>query len=81
MTSRGIGDAWSYHLVASGRTDVMLEEETNIWDIGPFTIIIEEAGGKFTNLQGNEWRITDKTTLASNGLLHNEVLKIVNRKN
>lgn len=80
MTSRGIGDAWSYHLVATGKIDVMLEENTHIWDIAPFTVIIPEAGGRFTNLEGREWGIHDTTALATNGLLHDEVIGILNQE-
>jgi histidinol-phosphatase len=79
MTMKGIGDAWSYHLVASGRIDAMMEAYTNIWDVAPFSVIIEEAGGKFTNLKGEKWTLADTSALASNGLIHEEIARIVNK--
>jgi len=72
---RGFGDAWSYHLLAQGKIDIMIDAKTEIWDIAAVKVIVEEAGGKITNLQGNS--ITKATTsiVATNVLLHELILK------
>ncbi len=70
---RGIGDFWSYHLLAQGKIDIMLEAETKLWDIAAVSLIVEEAGGKVTDLAGN--RVNESTTsiIATNGHIHNTV--------
>lgn len=79
--ARGFGDAYSYHLVATGRADINFEPEVNLWDVAPFKIIIEEAGGKITTLSGDPWNVNIKDFVATNGLLHDEVIEILNKKN
>lgn len=76
--ARGFGDALSYHLVATGRADINFEPEVKIWDVAPFKVIIEEAGGKITALNGNPWSLEISDFLATNGLLHDQVLSILN---
>ncbi len=78
---RGYGDFYGYHLVASGRSDIMLDAKNGPWDIAALKIIIEEAGGKVTNFKGNDWTLSDKTAVATNGLIHAEVVRILNKKN
>lgn len=78
VSSRGFGDAYSYHLVASGRIDIMVENENSAWDVAPFKVIIEEAGGKVTTIEGSDWKFSDKSCIATNGLLHDEVVKVYN---
>lgn len=77
---RGYGDFYGYHLVATGRADIMLDAKNGPWDIAAAKIIVEEAGGKVTNYQGREWSLTDSTAVGTNGLLHNEVIRILNKK-
>lgn len=72
--ARGTGDFWSYHMVAEGSMDVMVETQTKIWDIAPHAIIIEEAGGKITDLQGNPLTLKSTSALATNSLLHEEII-------
>lgn len=79
-SNRGFGDAYAYHLVANGRIDVNFEPEINVWDVAPFKVIIEEAGGMVTNLHGNPWTVDDTTVVASNGKLQKEVIEILNLK-
>jgi len=76
---RGIGDFWCYHLLAQGKIDIMIEAETKIWDFAALKIIIEEAGGKITDIKGN--KITNATTsiIATNKNLHDSVLEIFQR--
>lgn len=70
---RGYGDFWSYMLVAEGAVDIAAEPEVNLWDLAALTPIVEEAGGRFTDLQGNGGP-HGGSALATNGLLHEETL-------
>jgi len=71
---RGIGDFWSYHLLAQGRVDIMIEAQTKIWDIAAVKVIVEEAGGEVTDIKGNRVNINTNSLLATNGKLHQVVL-------
>ncbi|MGB2498434.1 MAG: inositol monophosphatase family protein [Mariniblastus sp.] len=68
------GDVYGYFLVATGRVEVMIDPELNIWDAAAVQPIIEEAGGKFTDWQGDQ-RIDSGDAVGSNGLIHEAVLK------
>ncbi len=70
---RGFGDAWSYHLLAQGKIDAMIEANINIWDIAAFVTIIKESGGIVTDLIGNPISLKSKTIIASNGKIHNMI--------
>ncbi|MEX0616401.1 MAG: inositol monophosphatase family protein [Candidatus Woykebacteria bacterium] len=72
---RGYGDTYGYHLVATGRADVMYENGPKPWDISAYQIIIKQAGGRHTNFFGEE-TIEGPTSLATNGILHDEMLGI-----
>jgi histidinol-phosphatase len=74
--SRGLGDFWSYMLVAEGALEVALEPEVSLWDLAALQVIVEEAGGRFTDLSGAP-RPDGGSALATNGLLHEAVLEIV----
>ncbi len=76
--ARGIGDFWSYHLLAQGKLDIMIEADTKLWDIAAMKVIIEEAGGTVTQLDGNPVNHKTTTLLASNGKVHSEVVKLFN---
>ncbi len=70
------GDAYGYALVATGRVEAMVDHQAAIWDIAPMPVIIGEAGGRMTDLQG----IADHTTgsgLATNGVLHDDLLALL----
>lgn len=69
------GDCYGYLMVAAGRADVMLDPEMNHWDIAALVPVIREAGGTITGWHG-EPEPRD-STVASNGLLHGEVLRIL----
>jgi histidinol-phosphatase len=71
---RGYGDFLHYHLLASGKIDVVIESDVNILDIAALVVIVDAAGGKFTDLQGNPVDLHTTTVLASNGKLHGQVL-------
>ncbi len=70
------GDAYGYLLVATGRADVMIDPIMNIWDIAPLKPIITEAGGVFTDLDGNPHAL-GSSSLACNSDLHKEIMKIL----
>jgi len=73
---RGFGDYFGYVLVATGRADVTLEAKAQPWDLAAPKLVVEEAGGRFTNLAGED-TIYSGTGLASNGRLHDEVLRLL----
>lgn len=75
--ARGIGDFWSYHLLAQGKLDIMLEADTKLWDIAALKIIVEEAGGMFTQLDGKPITPASTSALATNGRLHQAVLDLL----
>ena len=74
--SRAIGDMWSYMLLAEGALDVVTEPELQPYDMAALIPIIEEAGGRFTDLDGapGPW---GGSALATNGALHPAALAIV----
>ena len=67
---RGYGDFVHYHLLARGSLDVVIESDVNILDIAALTVIVREAGGTFTDLQGAEIGLETTSVLATNGVLH-----------
>jgi histidinol-phosphatase len=71
--TRAFGDFWSHMLVAEGAVDVSCEPEVSLWDLAALQIVVEEAGGRFTDLTG-EARPDRGSVVCSNGLLHDEVL-------
>jgi histidinol-phosphatase len=77
-TNRTWGDCYGYVLVATGRADVMLDPVMNVWDCAPLLPIIEEAGGTFTDWCGKR-TIAGGNSIATNGLLFDEVMAIVNK--
>ncbi|MCG9126260.1 inositol-phosphate phosphatase [Candidatus Poribacteria bacterium] len=72
--SRGFGDFYMYHLVSSARAEAVIEAAISIWDIAAITVIVREAGGMVTDLQGNDITIQTNSLLATNGSLHQEIL-------
>lgn len=71
--SRGFGDFWGYMLVAEGAAEAMVEVGAHPWDWAAPLLIVEEAGGCFTTLDG-ERTIEGGTAIATNGLVHEELL-------
>ena len=63
---RGYGDFYHYHLLASGKIDIIVESDVNILDIAALAVIVREAGGIFTDLEGNELSLDTSTVLAAN---------------
>ena len=71
---RGYGDFLHYHLLASGRIDAVIESDVNILDVGACAVIVEAAGGRFTDLEGRPIALGSTSVLATNGVLHSAVL-------
>ena len=71
---RGFGDFWGYSLVAEGAAEAMLEVEMKVWDLAGPLVVIEEAGGKVTDVDGVR-RFDAPSFVGSNGLLHDEILR------
>src|SRR5436190_4967477 len=74
--NRGFGDFWSYALVAEGAVDIACEPEVSLWDLAPLQLLVEEAGGTFTDLSGAR-RADGGSALATNGLLHDAALGLL----
>jgi histidinol-phosphatase len=70
---RGYGDFFNYCLVAEGAVDIAAEPEVKLWDLAPLDILVREAGGTFTNLDGQPGPHGGHA-VATNGLLHDETL-------
>jgi len=76
---RGYGDFYHYHLLASGKIDLIIESDVNILDIAALAVIINEAGGCFTDLSGNALTLDTTTVLACNlATTHEQILNRLN---
>lgn len=71
---RGYGDFFHYHLLAAGKIDAVIESDVNILDIAALMAIVTEAGGLFTELNGEPISLRSTSVLATNGLLHDPIL-------
>ncbi|HVF20984.1 MAG TPA: inositol monophosphatase family protein, partial [Mycobacteriales bacterium] len=71
--TRAFGDFWSHVLVAEGAVDVSIEPEVSLWDLAALQVVVEEAGGRFTDLSGVATP-DGGSAVSTNGLLHDEVL-------
>ena len=75
---RGFGDFWGHMLVAGGSAEAMVEDGVAAWDMAAPYVIVTAAGGRMTNLDGMpSW--TDAQVLTSNGLVHDELLDLLQR--
>lgn len=72
--ARGIGDCWSYHLLAQGKIEIMVDADIKLWDIAALKVIVEEAGGQVTEIDGSPIGFDTRTILATNGSLHGTTL-------
>lgn len=72
--TRAYGDFWSYMLVAEGAVDIAMEPDLALHDMAALDIIVREAGGRFTNVDGVDG-VTGPGALCSNGLLHDELVE------
>ncbi|MFM9194472.1 MAG: inositol monophosphatase family protein, partial [Planctomycetia bacterium] len=76
LVNRTWGDGYGYLLVATGRAEVMIDPIMNAWDAAAVETVVTEAGGRFTDWQGRP-RIDSGDGVATNGLVHDEVLRLV----
>jgi histidinol-phosphatase len=75
--ARGYGDFWSHMLVAEGAIDGAIDAMgVSVWDLAAVQVIVEEAGGTFTDFAG-EQRIDGRSAISSNGHLHPSLLEAV----
>ena len=72
--TRAYGDFWSHVLVAEGAVDVSCEPEVSLWDLAALQPVVEEAGGRFTDLSGAATP-AGGSVVCSNGLLHDRALE------
>jgi histidinol-phosphatase len=72
-STRGYGDFIHYHLLARGALEIVIESDLSIYDFAALTVIIREAGGTVTDLNGQELTLASKSILATNGPMHAEV--------
>ena len=72
---RGWSDAYGYHMVATGRAEIMLDPSIQLWDVAPFPAIFREAGGFFGSWEGEEGH-THGEGLACNAALKRKILKL-----
>jgi histidinol-phosphatase len=75
-SGRALGGFWQHMLVAEGATEAALDWTSKPWDLAPLGIIVEEAGGRSTNV-GGERTIYTGNLLSTNGKIHDEVLKLL----
>ncbi|MCU1612260.1 MAG: histidinol-phosphatase [Pseudonocardiales bacterium] len=74
--SRAFGDFWQHCLVAEGAIDLAAEPIVNPWDVAAVQVLVQQAGGRFTDLDGVA-RYDGGTALSSNGLLHDAALTLL----
>jgi len=76
--AQGFSDFWAHLLVAEGGVEIAVEHVMNPWDNAVLQVIVEEAGGRFSDLRGQP-RYDGGSAVTTNGLLHDEVLAQLNR--
>jgi len=78
LDSRQLGAAAvEMGFVACGRTDCIIIPGAHPWDVGPGTLLVREAGGKVTDFAGADWNLKSKDMVASNGKIHQQLLKLL----
>lgn len=76
--TRGYGDYYHYHRLAAGQIDAVIESDVNILDIAALTVIVREAGGVFTDLEGRPPGLETTSVLAATPALHARLLDMFN---
>lgn len=77
--SRGMGDFWSHMLVAEGAVDVAIEPSLALWDMAALDLIVREAGGRFSSLDGVDGPFGPHA-ISSNGVIHEVILEALNKQ-
>lgn len=73
--TRGYGDFYHYHRLAAGQIDAVIESDVNVLDIAALSLIVVEAGGVFTDLEGQPVGLQTRSVLAANPALHAALLE------
>jgi histidinol-phosphatase len=76
--TRGMGDFWSHMLVAEGAVDVAIEPSLALWDMAALDLIVREAGGRFSSLDGIDGPF-GPNAISTNGALHAEIVAALNK--
>lgn len=79
FTLRTWGDGYGYSLVATGRADGMVDPGAEVWDLAPLPVIITQAGGTFTDIDGTPG-FAGGSAVASNGRVHDQLLSALNQR-
>lgn len=66
--------------LAAGKIDAYVHSGIKPWDIAAAALIIEKAGGRITTPEGNDWNVFNADIAASNGIIHNEIIRLINNK-
>jgi histidinol-phosphatase len=74
-SARGVGDFWMHMLVAEGAAELAIDLTVSFWDMAAVLPIVEEAGGRFTDLSGAA-RADGGSAVSSNGAFHDEALAL-----
>lgn len=77
FTLRTWGDGYGYSLVATGRVEAMVDPEAAVWDLAPLPVLISEAGGRFSSIDGRDG--LHGSAVASNGLVHDDLVAHLTR--
>lgn len=77
---RGYETTYADCLVGAGKMDGSIDNYAQLWDFAAFVPIVEEAGGKITGLDGKKLHLNSRGCIITNGLIHDEVVNIVNRE-
>lgn len=75
---RGYEPTYGHALLSQGKVDVSIDVFAYPWDAAPFKVMIEEAGGKISMMDGSPWTIHGRGFIATNGILHDEVVRLYN---
>ena len=75
VRTRGFGDFWAHMLVAEGAIEIAIEPAVAVWDMAAVQVIVEEAGGRFSDFTGAP-RADGGSGLSTNGLVHEAVLEL-----
>jgi histidinol-phosphatase len=76
LVMRTWGDGYGYALAATGRIDAMLDPTVSLWDIAPMPVIMAEAGGRFSAIDGQPGA-HHRSGLATNGVIHDALLHVI----
>jgi len=74
--TREFGDFWAYMLVAEGAIEIATDPVVSLWDLAAPSVIVEEAGGRFSDLRGVR-TAEGGDAIATNGLVHEAALAVI----